>query len=81
MRLLKSCIRQANLHYKILAKTQQSGVDIRICLMLEFAKKIKPDSESDSYFRLRKKSRNISDLSTIFGALINCVIADNHRIN
>lgn len=77
MRMIKSILRQANIHYKRLVAEQWQGIDWRLCILIQTAKEIWVKDKGVTFYNKRKKEGKISDLNTIFGSLISCVISSN----
>ncbi len=78
MRLLKKCLREANLNYIQLKAKYSEVVDYRLCIMVEVAKNTITGNtefkdEKISYYNLWKRQQAISGNSSIFAALIWCL--------
>ncbi len=80
MRLLKHILRNANSHYITLVKKQWEWIDFRLSILFETAKYIK-NQQKNLYIEDWKERKTIWWNDSIFSALIDCVIQENHRIN
>ncbi|MBW7954960.1 hypothetical protein H3C61_04060 [Candidatus Gracilibacteria bacterium] len=79
MRLLKHILRNANLNYIALLKKHTKGIDWRLSILFETAKYIK-NQQGEIYISNWIKRKTIGGNESIFSALLDCAIQENHRI-
>lgn len=79
MRLLKHILRNANLNYIALLKKHTKWIDWRLSILFETAKYIK-NQQWEIYIANWIKRKTIWWSESIFSALLDCIIQENHRI-